>query len=85
MYILDAVPMFLATLVLCFFHPGRLLQGPDSSFPKLSRKEKKRIKQEKKEQKKARKEEKRMRKKGIYPMQGNDHDYSLDAMHRGDA
>jgi hypothetical protein len=41
-YCLDTLPMFLATVAFHLYHPGRVLQGPDSSFP--SRKEKKRQK-----------------------------------------
>jgi hypothetical protein len=33
--------MFLATLLMCMSHPGHFLKGPNSEFPKLSRKEKK--------------------------------------------
>lgn len=41
MYVLDALPMCLALLVLAVGHPGRTLIGPDSEFPHLTRKEKK--------------------------------------------
>lgn len=58
-YVLDATPMFLALLILNVIHPGRVLQGPDSEFPRVSRKEKKRIKREKKEAKRAEKERKK--------------------------
>ncbi|KAF4220815.1 hypothetical protein CNMCM8980_000398 [Aspergillus fumigatiaffinis] len=58
-YVLDAAPMFLALLILNVIHPGRVLQGPDSEFPKVSRQEKKRIKQEKREAKRAEKERKK--------------------------
>lgn len=54
--------MLVALLVLCIFHPGRFLVGPESEFPRLSRKEKKAIKKEKKAQKAAAKEEKKARK-----------------------
>ena len=40
-YCLDATPMFLAALIMCISHPGHFLKGPNSEFPKLSRKEKK--------------------------------------------
>lgn len=33
--------MFLALVALNVFHPGRILQGPDAKFQKLSRAEKK--------------------------------------------
>lgn len=46
-YCLDATPMFLALLMLGVMHPGRVLVGPESEFPQLSRKEKKMLKQEK--------------------------------------
>ncbi|KAK9238759.1 RTA1 like protein-domain-containing protein [Lipomyces kononenkoae] len=52
-YVFDALPMFVALVILNYFHPGRILQGPDSEFSKVSRQEKKRIKNEKKEAKKA--------------------------------
>ncbi|KAJ4357099.1 hypothetical protein N0V95_002755 [Ascochyta clinopodiicola] len=62
-YALDATPMFLALLLLSVMHPGRVLIGPDSDFPRLSRKEKKILKQEKKAMKQARKAEKHRSKK----------------------
>jgi hypothetical protein len=60
-YALDAFPMMLAILALAVVHPGRVLSGPESEFPHLSRKEKKAVKQAKKDEKKASKEEKKMR------------------------
>ncbi|KAK1141048.1 hypothetical protein N8T08_009621 [Aspergillus melleus] len=57
-YVWDALPMFIAIGLLNIFHPGRVLQGPDSEFPKLSRKEKKQMKRDKKEAKKALKKSK---------------------------
>lgn len=33
--------MFLAALIMCISHPGHFLKGPNSEFPKMSRKEKK--------------------------------------------
>jgi hypothetical protein len=62
-YTLDATPMFLALLLLSAMHPGRVLVGPDSEFPRLSRKEKKMLKQEKNTLKQERKEKKRRSKK----------------------
>lgn len=47
-YVLDAAPMFLALAALNFTHPGRILQGPDSEFPKVTRAEKKQQKMLKK-------------------------------------
>lgn len=58
-YVLDASPMWLACVLLNIVHPGRILQGEDSEFPRLSRKQKKAAKLAKKEAKKAAKEEKR--------------------------
>ncbi|KAK4245133.1 RTA1 like protein-domain-containing protein [Corynascus novoguineensis] len=48
-YALDCFPMMVALLILAVFHPGRYLRGPDSEFPRLSRKEKKALKMDKKE------------------------------------
>ena len=58
-YILDAVPM--ATIVVAFnlYHPGRVLVGPESEFPKMSKKEKKEVKKMEKMEKRTEKEEKR--------------------------
>lgn len=50
--------MMVASLILVIYHPGRYLVGPDSEFPRLSRKEKKAAKREKKEAKKRAKEQK---------------------------
>lgn len=47
-YIFDAAPMFLGLLVLNIFHPSHILQGPDSSFAKLSRADKEALKAQKK-------------------------------------
>lgn len=58
-YGLDAFPMWFAALLLNIVHPALVLKGPESEFPRLTRKEKKALKQEKKEAKKARKQEKR--------------------------
>ncbi|KAF2177081.1 RTA1-domain-containing protein [Zopfia rhizophila CBS 207.26] len=64
MYALDALPMFLAILLLNIWHPGHYLVGPESEFPRLSRKEKKALKREKKERKREKKEMKKQGKKG---------------------
>ena len=65
---LDALPMFIAIALMNIIHPGRILQGEGSEFPKgPTRKEKeaKRIKKEAKrlakEEKKALKEERKMK------------------------
>lgn len=52
--------MFFALVILNVFHPGRLLVGPGSEFPKLSRAEKKQAKRETKERKAARKAERKL-------------------------
>lgn len=65
-YVFDATPMFLALLLLSVMHPGRILVGPQSDFPRLSRKEKKSAKQETKLLKQEMKEEMRRRKKRGY-------------------
>ncbi|KAF7981054.1 hypothetical protein HWV62_35518 [Athelia sp. TMB] len=44
MYVLDALPMFLALAAMSIGHPGRTLIGPDSEFPHFTRKEKKAMK-----------------------------------------
>ncbi|TVY67364.1 Protein RTM1 [Lachnellula suecica] len=54
-YCLDALPMLFAVTVLCFIHPGHVLIGPESEFPKVTRKQKKAAKAAKKAEKQARK------------------------------
>jgi hypothetical protein len=61
-YGLDALPMLLAATSLNVVHPALVLKGPDSEFPRLSRKEKKTIKQEKKNARDMEKAEKRLAK-----------------------
>ncbi|KAI1014986.1 hypothetical protein LB503_003750 [Fusarium chuoi] len=61
---LDATPILIALVLLNIMHPGFVLRGPDSEFPKLSRKEKKAIKQQKKMEKKQANEAKKARKTG---------------------
>ncbi|KAF5583712.1 phospholipid-translocating ATPase [Fusarium pseudocircinatum] len=61
---LDATPILIALVLLNIMHPGFVLRGPDSEFPKLSRKEKKAIKQQKKMEKKQAQEAKKARKGG---------------------
>jgi hypothetical protein len=56
-YCLDASPMFLALLLFSIMHPGRALVGPESEFPRLSRREKMMMKQEKRVLKQEKKEE----------------------------
>ncbi|KAF2839778.1 hypothetical protein M501DRAFT_1050376 [Patellaria atrata CBS 101060] len=45
---LDALPMSICVLVLTLMHPGLVLRGPDSEFPKLTRAQKKALKAENK-------------------------------------
>ncbi|KAH7016806.1 RTA1 like protein-domain-containing protein [Ilyonectria destructans] len=61
---LDAFPMLLALVLLNSMHPGLVLRGPDSDFPRLSRKEKKALKQQKKEEKRDLKAAKKAGKSG---------------------
>ncbi|ENH69058.1 Sphingoid long-chain base transporter RSB1 [Fusarium oxysporum f. sp. cubense race 1] len=61
---LDATPILIALVLLNIMHPGFVLRGPDSEFPKLSRKEKKALKQQKKMENKQAKEAKKARKAG---------------------
>lgn len=57
---LDALPMFVAIVLMNVVHPARILQGEGSEFPKgPSRKEKKEAKRIKKEAKRLAKEEKK--------------------------
>lgn len=69
---LDAFPMLLALALLNIVHPGFVLRGPDSEFPKITRAEKKAVKAQKKEDKKRRKEEKKAQKAGGYVLQKHD-------------
>lgn len=60
---LDALPMFIALVLMNVVHPCSILQGEGSEFPKgPTRKEKKEAKRVKKEAKKAAKMEKKMEK-----------------------
>lgn len=58
-YALDAFPMMVAILILAVIHPGRYLVGPESEFPKKSRKERKAEKKAKKAEKQAAKAERK--------------------------
>ncbi|KAL2799382.1 RTA1 like protein-domain-containing protein [Aspergillus keveii] len=82
-YVWDAAPMFVALVVLNVIHPGRVLSGDDSEFPRVSRVEKKRLKREKKEIKAAEKEAKKQRKH--YKKHGSDGIDMLDVQERGAA
>ncbi|KAF4335919.1 phospholipid-translocating ATPase [Fusarium beomiforme] len=61
---LDATPILTALVLLNIMHPGFVLRGPDSEFPKLSRKEKKALKEQKKMEKKQANVAKKARKAG---------------------
>ena len=52
--------MFLAALIMCISHPGHFLKGPNSEFPKMSRKEKKAAKEAAKAAKKGVKDQARL-------------------------
>ncbi|KAM0297977.1 hypothetical protein ACHAPM_009259 [Fusarium culmorum] len=52
---LDATPILIALVLLNIMHPGFVLRGPESEFPKSSRKGKKALKEQKKQAKKDRK------------------------------
>jgi len=54
-YVFDALPMFLALLTMNVFHPGMVLRGEDSRFAKISKAEKKALKEQRKQEKQARK------------------------------
>jgi len=64
-FFLDAFPMALALILLNIMHPGLVLKGPDSEFPKVSRAEKKALKQKKKEQKAEAKRQRKAAKNGF--------------------
>jgi hypothetical protein len=60
---LDALLMVMALGLFNVLHPGLVLRGPDSEFPRLSRKDRKALKRKKKEEKRARKKEDKARAK----------------------
>lgn len=63
-FMLDAFPMLLALVLLNVIHPGLVLRGPDSEFPRKTRAEKKALKAQKKQDKEMRKMAKKARKNG---------------------
>lgn len=63
---LDGLPMFLALALLNVVHPGTILKGTQSEFPRLTRKQKKELKRQKKEQKQQKKAEKKAGRKAGY-------------------
>ena len=68
--------MMVCLLLLAIVHPGRSLQGPDSEFPKKSRKEKKAAKQAKKDEKAMRKAGKQTKGHGHVQMNHYPPEYS---------
>ncbi|KIL92702.1 hypothetical protein FAVG1_03882 [Fusarium avenaceum] len=78
---LDATPILIALVLLNVMHPGFVLRGPDSEFPKLSRKEKKALKQQKKQEKKQAKETKKARKAGAQELKNLSVDERSTASH----
>ncbi|KAM0340236.1 hypothetical protein ACHAPU_010580 [Fusarium lateritium] len=76
---LDATPILIALVLLNVMHPGVVLRGPESEFPKLSRKEKKALKQQKKQEKKQAKEAKKARKAGAQELKN----FSIDEQSNG--
>lgn len=78
---LDATPILIALVLLNVMHPGFVLRGPDSEFPKLSRKEKKALKQQKKQEKKQAKETKKARKTGAQELKNLSVDERSTASH----
>ncbi|KAL6233546.1 hypothetical protein BDW75DRAFT_241942 [Aspergillus navahoensis] len=82
-YVWDAAPMFVALVVLNVLHPGRVLVGVDSEFPRVSRKERKQAKREKKEAKLNEKELKRERRR--QKKRGRMEFDMIDAQERGAA
>lgn len=64
LYALDALPMCIATYIVCAIHPGQSLIGPESEFPTLTRAQKKEAKRAKKEKKRAEKDDKAKRQRG---------------------
>jgi hypothetical protein len=83
-YVFDALPMLVAFYLMNVVHPGRVLVGPESEFPRLSRKEKKAAKAEKKEGKMREREEKRAvkeeRKRRNHEQTGTDVESGLGAI-----
>ncbi|RAL62629.1 hypothetical protein DID88_004475 [Monilinia fructigena] len=62
--VLDALPMLIAVGLMNIVHPGRILVGEGSEFPRISRREKKEMKRLRKLDKKAAKEKKQSIKMG---------------------
>lgn len=60
--------MFIAVLIFNVYHPGKTLQGPDANFPKLSKDEKRMLKEQKKELKQMTKADKHTRSESAIEM-----------------
>lgn len=58
-YVLDALPLLVACGLMNAVHPGRILVGEGSEFPRVSRREKKARKSERKEEERTAKREQR--------------------------
>lgn len=63
-YVFDMTPMLIALVALSALHPGYVLVGPESSFPKLTKAEKKMKKEQRKVEKAEKKQVKADRKAG---------------------
>jgi hypothetical protein len=66
-YCLDGVPMLFGFALFNVYHPGRILVGPDSSFPKRTRAQKREEKRMKKEEKQRKKEERNKKPEMDFP------------------
>jgi hypothetical protein len=71
-YALDALPMFLALLVMNVVHPGRVLVGPESEFPRLTKAQKKVQKEARRAEERALKEARKAG-KGGWECGGSEH------------
>ncbi|KAK3935800.1 RTA1 domain-containing protein [Diplogelasinospora grovesii] len=65
-FFLDGLPMLLALVLLNAMHPGIVLRGPDSEFPKMTGREKKELKRAEKEAKATERLERKARKAGVH-------------------
>ncbi|OZJ01584.1 hypothetical protein BZG36_05540, partial [Bifiguratus adelaidae] len=72
LYVFDTGPMFLALVVFHLYHPGRVLVGENSEFPKLTKEEKRQKKEDKmlaKKEKRRLKAEKKLSAVSSLPLQ----------------
>jgi hypothetical protein len=56
-------PMFLALLVFHFYHPGKVLVGPESEYPKITKEEKRQRKEGKRQRKELEREARQEKKR----------------------